>query len=361
MNPSIEISNIYTHFFLYTEQKNDDDDGTTTVNKAKYNTRLVTYCFHSTNEANISNQIKNIPYYSNYYDIVEDYDFINICQLNEKYIEKLDLNHENRYLVFKYKNNNLIQFHEFLFSIRNPKIFILNTIESFNYILKGVIQLNENNICFFNLSPKTIAFNLDCGDKPCIQHFQDSILISKLNETYITNIINNIDDFTHKPLEIHILFYIIKNEISTISYIFIEEICDIFIKNVTVLQLFPSHYTESYKASCIEYLQKYINKPKTYIIHDILQQHDKWDVYSLSLLYLHLFGNISRVFCLKQSFINKILVELFKNISPNPSKRSSLQQLLKQFDSFLHDENDWSFVNKLSFNALSKLFDILEK
>jgi hypothetical protein len=357
MNTNIEISNIYKHFFLYTEQNNND----VFANKAKYNTRLVPYCFHSINEANISNQIKNIPYYSNNYDIVEDYDFINICQLNEKYIEKLDLNHKKKYLVFQYKSNKFIHFNDFLFSIRNPKFFILNTIESFKYILKGFIQLNENNICFFNLSPKSIAFNLDCGDKPIIQHFQHSILVSKLNESYITNIINNIDDFTHKPLEIHILFYIIKNEISTISYIFIEEICDKFIKNLTVLQLFPYHYTDSYKASCIEYLQKYINKPKSYIIHDILQQHDKWDVYSLSLLYLHIFGNISRVFCLKRPFLNKLLAELFKNISPNPSKRSSLQQLLKQFDSFLHDENDWSFVNKLSFNALLKLFDILEK
>ena len=96
MNPNIKISNIYTHFFLYTEPKNDD--GTTTVNKSKYNTRLVTYCFHSTNEANISNQIKNIPYYSNYYDIVEDYDFINILN---SILNKPTSNIKMEYIIYR--------------------------------------------------------------------------------------------------------------------------------------------------------------------------------------------------------------------------------------------------------------------
>ena len=355
MNTNIKISNAYKHFFLHTEKNN------VSAKSINYNSQIVVYDFHSINEVNISNKIKKIPYYSNNYCIVEDYDFINICQLNEKYIENINLTHENKYIVFKYKNNNLVEFNDFFFTIRNPKNFILNTIESFSYLLRGLIQLNENNICFLNLSPKTIVFNLDCGEKPFIQNFQQSILVSKLNETYITNIINNIDDFTHKPLEIHILFYIIKNELSTISYIFIEEICDIFIRNLTVLDLFPYQYKVSYKASCLEYLKKYINKSKTYIINDILEQHDKWDVYGFSLLYLHLFGNISRVFCLKQPFITKILAELFKNINPNPSRRSSLQKLLQQWSTFLCDENDWSFVNKISSNSFTKLLNILEK
>lgn len=355
MNTNIKISNAYKHFFFNTENKN------ISAKLTNYNTHIVIYDFHSINEANISNKIKKIQYYSNNYYIAEDYDFINICNLNEKYIETLNLTHEKKYLVFKYKNNNLIEFNDFFFTISNPKIFILKTIESFSYLLRGLIQLNQNSICFFNLSPKTIVFNLDCGDKPFIQNFQQSILVSKLNESYITNIINNIDDFTHKPLEIHLLFYIIKNELSTISYIFIEEICDIFIKKLTVLDLFPHQYKVSYKACCIEYLKKYINRPKTYIINDILQQHNTWDIYGLSILYLHIFGNISRVFCLKQPFISKILAELFKNINPNPSQRSSLQKLLQQWDIFFTAENDWSFVNKISLNSFTKLLEILEK
>jgi hypothetical protein len=89
---------------------------------------------------------------------------------------------------------------------------------------------------------------------------------------------------------------------------------------------------ESYKQMCMETIKKYINKPKTYIIRDILQSANKWDVYSLSVLYIHIFGNISKVFSLKQTFINKITLELSKNIHPDPSKRSDLKALLEQFN-----------------------------
>jgi len=359
MTTNITITNANKHFFLnpgkykyedYEYKKNE-----------KYKTKLVNYCFYTINEANICNKIKKIRYYSNYYVILEDYDFINISQLNDKTIEKLNLSNEKEYLIFKYKNENLIQFNDFLFNINNPKLFIMHTIESFSYLLSSLIKLNEHNICFFNLSPQNIVFNLDCGEKPIIHNFQLSLNISKLNETYITNIINKIDDYTHKPFEVHILFYLVKNDISTISYSFIEEITEIFIKKLDILTLFSDNYKESYKSECIEYLKKYINKPKSDIISDIIEYYDKWDVYSLSLLYLHIFGNISRVFSLKQNFTCKIINELSKNISADPSKRSSLEKLLENYEKFFNNENNWSFANNLSLNKMSQLINILGK
>jgi hypothetical protein len=355
MNTNIEITNINKHFFLNSENNESEE------NNKKYKTKLVDYCFFSINEVNISYKIKKILYYSNNYSIIEDYDFININQLNDEIIEKLNLTDEKKYLIFKYKNEKLIKFTDFLYNIYNPKIFIFNIIESFSYLLKGLIKLNDNKICFFNLSPQNIAFNLDCGEKPIIKNFKLSLQVSKLNESYITNIINNENDYTHKPLEVHILFYLIKNNISTISYSFIEEICENFINNLSVLTLFSEKYKESYKKECIDSLKKYINKPKTDIIYNILEQNDKWDVYSLSLLYLHIFGNISRVFSLKRNFISKIINELLKNISSEPSKRSSLQKLDEIFEKYLNDECDWSFINNYSSNNMSVLFNILQK
>jgi hypothetical protein len=355
MSTNIEIININKHFFLNSEKNVDNEI------KKKYKTKMINYCFYSINEANISDILKEIRYYSNYYAVIEDYDFININQLSDNVIEKLNLAYETKYLLFNYKNDNLIEFNDFLFNIDNPKLFILNTIESFSYILTSLIKLHDNNICFFNLSPQNIVFNLDCGEKPIIQNFQLSLQVSKLNELYITNIIKKVDDYTHKPLEVHILFYMIRNDISTISYSFIEEICEVYIKNLTILTVFSEKYNENYKLSCIEYLKKYINKSKTYIILDILKNNDKWDVYSLSLLYLHIFGNMSRVFSLKQHFIIKIIKELVKNIHPDPSKRSTIQVLFENFNKYFDEENDWSFVNKLSSKSMPILFDILGK
>ena len=68
------------------------------------------------------------------------------------------------------------------------------------------------------------------------------------------------------------------------------------------------------------------------IIADILKYTEKWDIYSLSVLYLHIFGNISRFFSLKSTFMNKMTIELSKNIHPEPSKRNNLQTLYENYE-----------------------------
>lgn len=353
MYTNIEITNINKHFFPTFAEKRDERMA------CKYNTNLTKYCFYSKNEADISDKIKQLRYYSNQFFIAETYDFVNIGQLNDHVVEKLQLSNDVRYLIFKYKNENLVDFDEFLFNIVEPKRFIFSAITSFSYILASLRTLNENGVCFFNLSPQNIAFNLDCGENPVIRNFQSSLQISRLNVEYITNIIKAQHDYTHKPLEVHVLFYLIQNNLSTISYSFIEEICEEFVKKLPFLNLFSEKFGASYKDACVASLKKYINKPQTEIILDILEHSDKWDVYSLSVLYLHIFGNISRVFSLQPCFITKITTELSKNTHPNPAKRSSLDDLFANYTRLFGEENDWSFANKLPREKMPQLFAIL--
>ena len=355
MNINIEVSNINKH--LFSSEINDIQS----ENVNKYNTRLINYCFYSKNECNISNIVKKLPYYSNRFLVLEDYDFVDIGQLNEHFVDKCNLTGDVRYLIFKYKNANMVTFNDFLFNIVSPKLFILNVIESFSHLLTSLIQLNDNNICFFNLSPNNIGFDLDCGEKPVIRNFQTSLIVSKLDASYITNIIQKTKDYAHKPLEVHILFYLIKNDISTISYSFIQTVCEVFIKNASFLTFFSEEVVSSYKESCVNSLMKYINKPTNDIILDIIENSDKWDVYSLSVLYLHIFNSISHVFSLQPGFITKLLATLFKNTQPDPSKRQSLKQLAEYYDGLFAVEMNWVFVNKLPLNKMQALFDLLGK
>jgi hypothetical protein len=108
-------------------------------------------------------------------------------------------------------------------------------------------------------------------------------------------------------------------------------------------------------------MRKYINRPTKEIIDDILERNDKWDVYGISVLFLHIFGCISRVFSLKGTFISKITIELTRNIHPNSDERMSLKETINKFNKYLNEENDWTFVNNLDNNKLPKLFDELEK
>jgi hypothetical protein len=159
------------------------------------------------------------------------------------------------------------------------------------------------------------------------------------------------------PIEIHVLFYIIKHNLITLSYSFIEELSEYYVNNLNILKLFSENYKKSYKLQCIEFLKKYINISSKDIVNDLFKKNNKWDVFSISMLYIQIFGSISRIFSLKGSFISRITIELSKNLHPNPDKRYSLNETLNIFNKLLNEQNDWSFVNNLDNNKLPQLFD----
>jgi hypothetical protein len=350
METNINISTINKYFSQNKEKQSDNN-----------RTKIVNYSHFSINEANICHKISQIPYYSNFFTILDDYEALNISQLNENVIEKLKLTEEMRYYLFKYSDKNSIDFVDFLYGFTSIKKLIFAVINTFQHLLYGLHVLNDNNICFFDISPKNIVFLENFREKPVIKNFRLSLNIKKLSYEYFSNILNKLDDFTYQPLEIHILYYFIKHDINTISYGFIEELCENYVENLNILRLFSENYKKSYKVQCIETMRKYINQSKKQIIDDILERNKKWDTYGISMIYLQIFGCISRVFSLKGTFISKITLELSRNLHPNSDKRMSLEETLETFNKLLNDEENWSFVNKLDSSKLEQLFDELAK
>jgi hypothetical protein len=336
--------------------KKDDDCEDDHENQSK----IVLYDFFSRNEIKISEIISKISYYRNYYDVFVDNDFIDISKIGEKIIENVDL--DTKYIVFNYNDEKRIGFRDFLFNLSdsknnsNIKKFIFNILNTYTILLDSLIRLNENNICFFELNTENIVFS--SYSRPILRNLENSIHIPDLNESYIKNIIKKTNNYTYKPLETHILFYLIVNDEETLSMSFIETICNHYVKSMDILSLFSQNYSESYEKACVETLKKYINKPKSEIISDILKYSHYWDNYSLSILYLHIIGNITNVFSIKGTFMNKFTMLLIKNIHPNPLKRETLRETSENYDK-LFENADWTFINEFSNEKMKKLYDLL--
>ena len=233
--------------------------------------------------------------------------------------------------------------------------------ESFQYLLKSLIKLNDNDICFFNLYPENIIFNINCGNKPNLINFQNSLNLLKMDEQYIGKIIEKSYDYTYKPLEVHIMFYLIHNNLNTLSYTFIEEISEVYVKNLHILNMFSQNYKSEFKTLCVNSLKKYINKSKSEIIEDILERNNTWDIFSISIIYLHIIGNISRVFSLKGTFFNKLIIHLMKNINPDSSKRESLKKTLENYEKLYDEFTDWNFIKNIPVEKMGKLFKVLSE
>ena len=356
MNKSINIGLISNQITNNRRKVNNTDDND------EDQTKIIVYDFFSINEIKIGEIIEEIPYYRNYYDIITDYDFIDIGKIGEKIIENVDLDSKNKdkkYVVFNYNDEKRIGFSDFLFKLpnnTNNKQFVFNILNTYSFLLNSLIKLNDNGVCFFELSTENIVFSP--YSRPFLKSFKNSLIISDLNTSYIANIVKNIDTYTHKPLEVHVLFYLIVNNEETMSLSFIEAISNNYVKNMDVLSLFSQNYKESFEKSCVETLKKYINKPKSAIIADILKYSHYWDNYSLSILYLHIIGNISKFFSLKGTFMNKFTLLLIQNIHPNPLKRESLKETSQNYDK-LFDNSDWGFINDFSSEKIKKLFHLL--
>ena len=351
MEQNINISLITNQVTNNRKKMNNTDEDNNDNNQ----TNIALYDFFSANQIKISEMLTKIPYCKNYYDTFVDYDFIDIGRIGEKVIENVDL--DLKYIVFNYNDEKRIGFRNFLFNLSfGNKKFIFNILNTYTNLLNSLIKLNQNGVCFFELCSENIVFSPN--STPFLKNFSNSLIISDLNTSYIQNIVKNISNYTYKPLEIHVLFYLIVNDEKTLSLSFIQDICINYVKTMDILSLFSQNYKESYEKACVETLKKYINKPKLVIIADILNYSQYWDNYSLSILYLHIIGNISNFFSLKGTFMNKFTLLLIKNIHPNPLKRETLQETRENYDK-LFENADWTFINDFSNEKMKKLYDLL--
>jgi hypothetical protein len=361
INPNINIDSLK----LREKSKKRPEINNIKKNLKPFISKICKYDFFSINEALICEKIKKIRYYYNRFLILEKHNFIKIEEIDEMDINNSNtdynfnnpINNPNKYLLFQYKNQNVAEFNDFLSTLNTPKQLVFHILESFSYLLESISHLNDINICFFELCPDNIVFNLENGFVPLIYNFKNSIYISKLNEEFICKLIPNITDFTYKPLEVHILFYLIKNNLKTLTNDLILIISEKYIDNLSILSLFSESYKEQFKIACIDILTKYIDKPKTDIICDILENNETWDSYALSIIYLHIIGTIIQVFELKGTFFSKLLIELMKNIHPNPLKRTNLKTIKTNYNALLEEFDDWSFINKIPQQKIELLLD----
>ena len=329
------------------------------MNENEERNKIKLYDFSCLNEIQISEKIKkNLPNYVIYFDILTEFSNIKLSSSGLQDTDLLDS--AKKHLLIQYSCEKRVKFYDFLLNLPEPKLFIFHIIDSYSYLIRSLIMLNAKNICFFNLTSEKIVFDA-ISLKPLLHDVEYSLYTRNLNDDYLCKIVDKMDDFSNMPLEIHVIFYLIKNNENTLSYSIISEICDNFVKNTRVLSIFSQIYRDNFKISCIETLKKYINVPKKDIIGDILLFSGTWDNYSLSILFLEIIGNISRIFSLKDNFITKFSILLSKNINPIPSKREELSETLNKYNRLFIEYPDWSFINSISDEKMELLIEKLLK
>jgi hypothetical protein len=304
------------------------------------------------NNLYISQCIKKIEFYENRFLVFEAANNINVDLYQEPSFYQKG---PEEYVLITYQNKRYPLFTHFLFHLPTPKLLIYYLMDSYLYLLHSLLQLQNNHICYFNLSSKSIVFSEDYH--PLIQHFDYSLSTKELNEKLFCNIIEKNSDFSCKPIEVHVLFFILKkNQDTLLSFYEIEEISKEFVGHLNpIFSLFSENYRNQYQESCVEYLKKYVNQTKKQIVKDLLDcALYTWDNFSLSILYLYLIGNMIIIFDLKHTIINEWSKLLYKNLHPDPKKRDTLINTIQTWEQLFQNNKSWDFIDTISKEKYQK-------
>jgi hypothetical protein len=325
------------------------------TNPAKVELKLT--IFFTINEIKICNRIKTIPYYFNYFQVVTTHQLMTDLNNVAEIINKEDCRNLSLLSYNNEHGDDIKCLKDVLLQCTSPKQVILSSIDTYFNILNSLLLLHNNKITFFDMTDDNIYFT--DYHKPIVKQFENSILYEHLDEKYISRVIKHITDFTYKPLEVHLLFYLIVNDEVSLSYALSYEICEHFIKNMPVLSLFSPTYRENFKKECNDFLTPYINRSRSDIINDVIKYYDTWDNYSLSILYLHIFAAELQAFSLNETFIGELINSLSKNLSIDPLKRETLSLTLLRHNNLMNTHTDWSYINKIPQSRLTLLHNLL--
>lgn len=327
-NPSIEVEQI--PFFLSCEKKEKKNK----ISK----TSICLFDKSCKNHLLISQKIQKIENYQNYYRILEKAEKVGLPGGNSLFIHVL--------LTYLIKDSD-VSFSSFLLyhQNKNSKKILFYLQDSYQYLLKSIKILHDHSICYFGLSSQTIIFD---STIPRLNNFESSFLITNDNQiNKIMHQIHNLQNFSLQPLEVHVLYYFLNNELTTLSSTQIEEISDHYANSVPIFTQFSESYREKYKEKCLETLKKYVNQNQTFILENLTKSCDTWDNYALTILYLYLVGTTIHRFSLKNTFFNGWMKMLKKHLDPDPEQRESLEFIMKKWDTLYEEYPNWKFVKSI--------------
>jgi hypothetical protein len=301
---------------------------------------ILKHDFFLDNYIEIVKIIKNSIHY-NRYEIFNYCEFLRI--VNDPLSD--DNINDMKHVLMTYNDVKSIEFYELISNSETEKLLITNVLSTYNYLLNSLKLLNDKNICYYDLSTDNISFIMP-NPNPIIKIIDLNLNIERLNEEYVQNIIKKTNSLNniYKPIEVHVLFYLVENDINTLSYSSIEIIINKFIENLSVLDFVSEKYREEYYCSCVKFLNIFANKPKNEIIINILKYVDKWDNYSLSILYYHILDSFS-ILLKQEEFISKFMNILCENIHPDPSKRETLENTIVKYDNLFEESTEWKFCS----------------
>lgn len=302
-------------------------------------TKLVPMDYYIQNEITNVKKIKqHIECNKYFFYLFDDVQKIHIGQMNENiyHLKQVNKIKDDNSILFTFQDKHLVYMDTYLQSLTTPTKYIYILIEFYKHINRALQLLVSNKIVCNHINMN--SFVIDFTETPLLCNFKFSIDISRhpISDTLKHLFIEYSPSYLPWCPELHILSYLLSNNLQSLSLFNIENILTDCIQHNYILQSFGTSLVNDLKDQGLSYFKKYVNKPANFIIQDILEYWYTWDNYAFSILYLQILIGIHKKIKKNNKFIIFFMKLLVKNISINPTARLSLENTFTQFDTFVY-------------------------
>jgi hypothetical protein len=328
----------------------------------KYSFSVVEANFFSLNEIEISQRILAIKNHSQHFNPILKNSYLNVGEIDDdgtykwkERLEKISCKQESLMIKRLNMDNNPTFYQIFYDSMReiNPRIYVLNLINSYKSLLESLKRLEGAKLVNLNFHPSTLVYK---EESPVFTDFSNFFHFPTMNKERISNLFSNYNPKNvFLPPEAHLICFLIDNKLDSLSFSSVEEIVRETGARLGSLSCFTNDFIEQYKETTHFSLQSFINKPKTIINQEILLKSSTWNTYGLCILFIVLLRDIFRPNngSHQNKFIYNFSQLLTQGIHPTPDKRISPTQNISLFNDILYNTDKQVFLNL--FATLSRL------
>jgi len=295
-------------------------------------TSIVDNDFFCENNIMICNKIKeNIDNYSDKFEILKENISLNNTESDELYL-----------LQYEKNEDYFIELDKYLDDIICPKKKLFTIIHSYKCLLKNIFLLNKIGISHFNINYNNICFYKTLPE-PILRNWSNSLSLDTniFTEKYIDNVLQYPELCTTNSLEIYTIIYLNKYTPETLTYSSIEVICKKYVDNITYqyLNFISPASVNKFYVNSIEFLTQFINIPRNIVKQELMKYSHAWDNYSLSIIYLHIIGNI----LITVDNLPDFFKDFFNFLNKNIFIKRNIEDTIKAFDFIFYKNRDIHF------------------
>lgn len=313
--------------------------------------------FNSQNEAEIGEIISSISGFEMFFLPVVDECAINIRQASNKALRKCEVvkDLEDEYVAMDVPYVKQTGLPEMLQTL-SSKDMILTIVESYRYLLMALDKLINANVVHFDLKLENVLFKKDTTN-PRIIDFGISIPVEKLDT-------NNMREFFYVFApdyyvwcpQICVIGFLLHETNGDLTEEDVEEIAELHTEGNRALDAFSAEFKDNFKQLLLMELKGFVGVKRNKVIKMMLDSHETWDNYSLSVMFLRILTLLFPTDDHKNNLVILFSQILLMNIHPNPSRRLTIQDSQKKFnDIFMMDGDVEGYLNLARNFELSKI------